>query len=236
MDRKVVLITGASGGMGREIAKGMKDQFALALHAFSGNIHEQQSETIAHFTADLRNEEECKRLIDEVVKHFGRIDILINNAGISKSAMSWKMSSEDWSETLSINLNAPFYLSKYAIPHMRQHEWGRIINISSVVAQSGFIGTSAYAASKAGLLGLTKTLAKELASSGITVNALALGYFNVGMIADVPEDIQAEIIAEIPMKRLGDPQTVVGTVSWLSTEASDYITGQTINLNGGLLS
>jgi len=120
------------------------------------------------------------------------------------------------------------------IPKMREHSFGRIINITSVVAQSGAVGTAAYAASKAGLIGLTKTISKEVALSGITVNALALGYFNTGMITDVPDEIQKTIVQSIPMNRLGTTDTVCKTIEWLISEEAGYVTGQVINLNGGM--
>lgn len=237
MDQKVILITGASGGMGGKLAKMFAEtNHLIALHSNKNSIDISESDTIAHFHADLSFEDNCEDLIKAVIEKFGRIDVLVNNAGISKSAMSWKTESEAWRATMAINLDAPFYLSKHTIPHMRMNKWGRIINITSIVAQTGFIGTSAYAASKAGLIGLTKTLSKELAASGISVNALALGYFNVGMIDDVPEEIQQSIISNIPMNRLGGPETVFKTIEWLTSEEGGYITGQTVNLNGGLYS
>lgn len=237
MGKKVVLITGASGGMGCEIAKYFAEQnVILALHSNQNEIEIGESENISHFKMDLSIPENCQSLINQVVEKFGRIDVLINNAGISRSSMSWKTDYEAWRQTMAINLDAPFLLSKAVIPHMRKEETGRIINITSIVAQTGFIGTSAYAASKAGLIGLTKTLSKELAGFGISVNSIALGYFNVGMIDDVPIEIQSEIIGAIPMNTLGNPSTVCKTIEWLISDEGLYVTGQTINLNGGLFS
>jgi NAD(P)-dependent dehydrogenase (short-subunit alcohol dehydrogenase family) len=150
--------------------------------------------------------------------------------------MSWKTEFEEWRETMAINLDAPFLLSKAVIPAMRAQKSGTIINVSSVVAQTGAIGTAAYAASKAGLIGLTKTLSKELAPANISVNALALGYFNTGMIEDVPNELQQEIIKSIPMNRLGETETVCKTIEWLIADEMRYVTGQVINLNGGMYS
>lgn len=232
---KVMLITGASGGMGSEMVKWFKSKgFKLALHYFDHPIQLDNSDNIRLYKADLTKEAEVKQLIEQIEIDFGKIDFVINNAGISKSAMSWKMDIADWKQTMAVNLDAPFFISKYVIPSMRQHKSGRIINISSIVAQTGYIGTAAYAASKAGLIGLTKTLSKELATSGITVNALALGYFNVGMIEDVPLELQSEIIKTIPVNKLGNPSAVCKTIEWLISDESNYVTGQVINLNGGM--
>jgi 3-oxoacyl-[acyl-carrier protein] reductase len=192
------------------------------------------SDSIAYFQADLTNEDEVNRMIEAVINRFGRVDVLINNTGISKSAMSWKTSLDAWNETIAINLTAPFLVAKACIPSMRKNGSGSIINISSVVGQTGQIGTAAYTASKAGLIGLTKTLAKELVSNNITVNALVLGYFSTGMIADVPQEQQDQIIESIPLKKLGDPATVCKTIEWLIASEAAYVTGQVIQLNGGL--
>ena len=235
MEQKVILITGASGGMGGALAALFSNEnVKLALHYNKNEINLVESDSVAHFQADLTTESEVERLVSSVLEKFGRIDVLINNAGISKSSMSWKTDAASWRETMAINLDAPFYLSKHVIPAFRQQNSGRIINVSSIVAQTGFIGTSAYAASKAGLIGLTKTLSKELSDFGVTVNALALGYFNVGMIDDIPKALQEEIISSIPLRKLGDPTSVFQTINWLISEEGGYVTGQTINLNGGL--
>ncbi len=234
---KVIVITGASGGMGNALAtRFAAEGYRLALHYHSRPVQLPESDTIAHFKADLTNETEVDWMVEAILERFGRIDVLINNAGISRSGMSWKTHADDWRQTLAVNLDAPFFMSKAIAPFMRHQQSGRIINVSSVVAQTGFIGTAAYAASKAGLIGLTKTLSKELVTSGITVNALALGYFNVGMIEDVPEDLRNQVIDSIPAKRLGDPEAVFATMQWLISDEAGYVTGQTINLNGGLYS
>jgi NAD(P)-dependent dehydrogenase (short-subunit alcohol dehydrogenase family) len=235
MEKKVMLITGASGGMGKHMVEWFKDKgMRLVLHYHDHAPAQTSSDDVLVLQADLRDPAQIESMIARALEKFGRIDLLINNAGISRSAMSWKTDLEAWNETVSVNLTAPFLTSKFAVPGMRERNYGRIINISSVVAQAGAIGTAAYAASKAGLIGLTKTQSKELAGSGITVNALALGYFNTGMIGDVPEEIQSEIIKTIPMKKLGDPETVCKTIEWLISDESKYITGQVINLNGGM--
>lgn len=235
MEKKVILITGASGGMGTHFTNWFKQQNVnLALHYFEAKNTMEASDSIAYFQADLTNEDEVNHMIEAVISRFGRVDVLINNAGISKSSMSWKTTLVDWNATIAINLTAPFLVSKACVPAMRNAKIGRIINITSVVGQTGQIGTAAYAASKAGLIGLTKTMAKELAPNNITVNALALGYFSTGMIADVPQEQQDKIIESIPLKKLGNPATVCKTVEWLISEEAAYVTGQVIELNGGL--
>jgi NAD(P)-dependent dehydrogenase (short-subunit alcohol dehydrogenase family) len=235
MEKKTILITGASGGMGTALTDWfLRGNYHLLLHYFDHVPSTPESENVTHLRADLRDPDQISTMMKEISHRSGGVDILINNAGISRSGMSWKITSDDWDETMSVNLNAPFHLTKAAIPHMRSSKYGRIINISSVVAQTGNVGTAAYAASKAGLIGLTRTLAKELASSGISVNALALGYFETGMISDVPLEQQAQIIQGIPAGRLGSTDTVCKTVEWLLSDEAAYVTGQVINLNGGL--
>lgn len=233
---KTILIIGSSGGLGSELVDYFRNKdLNLALHYFE-NAPVHSGPHIKHYQADITNEDEVKTLINKVVEDFGQIDIILHNAGVSKNGVSWKLDSKDWDETIAVNLTGPFLVSKYAIPHMRAAGFGRILFMSSIVAQTGFVGTAAYAASKAGLLGLTKTLAKELANKNITVNAIALGYFNAGMIEDVPEDMQTALKANIPIGELGDPQQLATFIEYLISEKSGYITGQTLNLNGGLYS
>ncbi len=230
-----MLITGASGGLGSSIAEyfSTKD-YNLVLHHNTNSPLLEADDQIMHYQADLTNESEVENLIEAILIRFGRLDIVVNNAGISESNISWKTTLDSWEKTISTNLTAPFLVCKHSIPTMRSQQFGRIINISSVVGQAGFIGTSAYTASKAGLIGLTKTLSKELSTSGITANNLALGYFNRGMIRDVPDDMRKAIEEDIPLKRLGEPKAICNTIEYLINDGSDYITGQTINVNGGL--
>lgn len=234
MEKQVIFITGATGGLGTAMVKHFEKTGArLALHSFQQETYDVACEH-AWFQADLSDAASIPNLVQQVLDRFGRIDVLINNAGISRNGVSWKLDAADWDEVLAINLSAPFHLIKGVLPSMRSHQFGRIISISSVVAQTGVSGTAAYAASKAGLLGLTKTVAKETATSGITVNALALGYFDSGMISEVSPELQEHIRLQIPKQRLGSVDTILATLDWLLLPASDYITGQTISLNGGL--
>ena len=234
MEKKVILITGATGGLGSAMVKHFEKQdVRLALHTFQQEPFDVSCEH-AWFKAGLRDENQVKNLISSILANFGKVDVLINNAGISKNGMSWKLTSVDFNEVMAVNLTAPFLLCQGLIPGMRANNFGRIINVSSVVAQTGVPGTVAYAASKAGILGLTKTVAKELANHSITCNALALGYFDQGMISEVSPEMQQQIISQIPKNRLGGVETILTTIDWLLKDESDYVTGQTISLNGGL--
>lgn len=235
ISEKVILLTGASGGLGEVLSKHLKHLgYRLALHYFENCPDENENENLRCYAADLRDTKQIDHMFEHIKRDFGRLDMVINNAGISKNGMSWKLDFEDWQQSIAINLTAPFYISQLAIPLLRQQQSGRIIHISSVVGQTGFIGTSAYAASKAGLFGLTKTMAKELAAFNITVNSFALGYFNAGMIRDVADDLQQEIIDQIPLKRLGDVENITHALDFILDEKSNYYTGQIMNINGGL--
>lgn len=234
MTKKTVLIIGASGGLGKEIVKYFDEtQFNLALHYYT-HPFPIQSKSYHSYQADITNEDEVIKLINQVVSDFGTLDIVINNAGVTISEMSWKTNLSNWDKTMAINLTGPFLVTKHALPHMRQQQWGRIIFMSSIVAQTGAIGASAYAASKAGLLGLVKTISKEVANKNITLNAIALGYFNTGMIRDVPDEMQEELKQAIPVSALGKPEELAELIQYIISDNSSYLTGQTINLNGGL--
>jgi len=233
---KTILIIGSSGGLGTVLVDFFKDKpYNLALHYLTTPV-DISAEHINHYQADITKENEVEKLIKSVVADFGKIDVVLHNAGVSRNGMSWKIDELDWNETLAVNLTGPFLVSKHVIPHMRESNFGRILFMSSVVAQTGFIGTAAYAASKAGLIGLTKTLAKELATKHITVNAIALGYFNAGMINDVPAEMQEQLKQNIPVGDLGDPKELAALIEFLCSDKANYITGQTLNLNGGLYS
>lgn len=234
MSKKTILIIGSSGGLGSSIMSNFdEDKYNLALHYYS-NPHSIQSKNYKAYQADITQEKEVENLIKQVVDDFGSIDIILNNAGVTISEISWKTQLSNWEKTIAINLTGPFLVTKHALPYMRKNNWGRIIYMSSIVAQTGFIGASAYAASKAGLLGLVKTISKEVANKGITVNAIALGYFNAGMIDDVPQEMQDKLKEAIPVSALGKPEELAELIKYIISEKSSYLTGQTINLNGGL--
>tara|TARA_B100001250_G_C19562146_1_gene683816 strand:- start:13 stop:720 length:708 start_codon:yes stop_codon:yes gene_type:complete len=233
----VILITGASGGFGSELTNFFLNKgHQLILQSHSRDISINDNQNVKVLTCDLTKESEIEGFINSSIKSFGRVDVVLHCAGISKNAISWKTTLDSWNETIAVNLTAPFIINKLVLPIMKKQQFGRLIHLSSVVSQTGFPGTVAYAASKSGLSGLTKTMSKEVGSNGITVNNLALGYFNTGMIEQVPSDQIEKIISEIPQKSLGDPLAVCELIQYLISDAGSYVTGQTIPVNGGMYS
>jgi NAD(P)-dependent dehydrogenase (short-subunit alcohol dehydrogenase family) len=184
---------------------------------------------------DITDEKQVKKMIDQTVQTCGQIDILINNAGIFKDAVSWKMYKETWDSVLATNLTGAFLCTKHVLPIMRERKFGRIVNVSSIVGQTGVFGASNYAASKAGLIGFTKAIAKEVALKGITVNCVALGYIEAGMNLRLSEQLRNQIRDTIPMKRFGTPEEVSEVILFLCSKEASYITGQVIGINGGLI-
>jgi NAD(P)-dependent dehydrogenase (short-subunit alcohol dehydrogenase family) len=184
--------------------------------------------------ANVNEYEEVIKMKDEVIKQLGKIDILVNNAGIVRDKSFVKMTPQMWNEVISINLNGAFYCTKSVIEGMIERKYGRIINISSVIGRMGNRGQANYSASKAGMIGLTKTLAKEFANKGITINAIAPGFTETDMLKSIPKEAMDKILAQIPLGRLGKPSEIAGAVAYLVSEDGDYITGQVIDINGGL--
>ena len=184
--------------------------------------------------ANVNDPEQVNMMRDDVVKQFGRIDILVNNAGIIRDKSFTKMTPNMWTEVLTVNLDGAFYCTKAVIDGMLGRKFGRIVNMSSVVGRMGNRGQANYAASKAGLIGLTQALAKEFAGKGVTVNAVAPGFVETDMLRSVPREVMDRILAQIPLGRLGKPSEVAGAVAYLVSEDGDYITGQVIDINGGL--
>ncbi|MGM9967308.1 MAG: 3-oxoacyl-[acyl-carrier-protein] reductase [Rummeliibacillus sp.] len=238
---KVAIVTGASRGIGAEIAKVLAKNGATVVATYSSSevemqkiiqeIEEQGGQAIA-VKANVSELEDSRRLIDEVLKQFTKVDILINNAGITKDRSFRKMSKDEWDQVINVNLNGIFHTTSAVINHMIDRKYGRIINISSIIGQAGGFGQTNYAASKAGILGFTKSLALETAKSGITVNAVCPGFIETEMVAAMPEKVKNNIIAKVPMQRLGTTSEIAEAVLYL-IQAS-FVTGQEINVNGGL--
>lgn len=241
--KRLALITGASGGLGSAMAKKLSAAgYQLALHYFQ-NV--KKAELLKNslpalngphqlFEADLRKEEDISTMTHQIRKEMGPVEVLINNAGIPFSGLSWKQSSDQWQEIFAVNTTAAWLVSKHCIPMMRELNSGRILYISSVVAHRPLAGTSAYAASKAALEGLTRAQAVELSRFGITVNCLAPGYFEAGMISSVDETTQQQLRQQTPAGRLGHADELAGAVAYLCSQEAAFTTGQIIHINGGL--
>ncbi|MFR4052883.1 MAG: 3-oxoacyl-[acyl-carrier-protein] reductase, partial [Clostridium perfringens] len=198
-------------------------------------ILEEKGVKVLTVKCDISNFEDSKNLMDKCKEVFGKIDILVNNAGITKDTLIMRMKEEDFDNVIDVNLKGTFNCAKHASAIMLKQRFGKIINMTSVVGIAGNAGQVNYAASKAGVIGLTKSLAKELGSRGITVNAVAPGFINTDMTASLSEKVKEEASKNIPLKRLGDPEDVANLVGFLASDAANYITGQVINVDGGMV-
>lgn len=242
MTNRTALITGASRGIGRACALALSEAGArVALAARNIEALNQLAEEIrakgreAYAVAlDLANPDSIKEAAASAVKQFGPIDILVNNAGITKDGLSMRMKKDDWESVLTTNLTGAFLMTQQVMPSMMRERWGRIINISSITGETGNAGQSNYVASKAGLIGLTKSLAQELGSRGITVNAIAPGFIETDMTQGLSQEIKDKMLAAIPLKRFGKAEDVAAAVRFLASEEAAYITGATLDVNGGL--
>lgn len=239
---QVALITGSARGIGKAIAEGLALK-GVDIVVSDVNLDEaintsreimKQGVRSQAFRLDVSSSEEVKKVFEEIQRDFGRLDILVNNAGITRDGLLLRMKEEDWDSVININLKGAFLCSKEAVRMMSKQRYGRIVNIASVVAFMGNPGQVNYSASKAGIVGLTKTIAKEYASRGITANAVAPGFIMTAMTEALPEDVKEEMKRAIPMGRFGTVEDVAKAVIFLSSPESGYITGQVIHVNGGM--
>jgi 3-oxoacyl-[acyl-carrier protein] reductase len=255
LDGRVALVTGGTRGIGAAISRSLATHGATVAASYGHNhdrAAELQSELarsgnqISIHAGDVGSAEDCRRTVQEVIDRHGRLDILINNAGITADRTVFKMGDDDWYNVLAVNLSGAFFTAQAALAHMVERGTGRIVNISSIIGQTGNIGQSNYAASKSGLFGLTMSLAKEAAfalkragkltpdGANITVNAVAPGFIETEMLDSVPEKVLEGIRAQVPLDRLGRPDDVARVVWFLASDASSYITGQVWAVNGGM--
>jgi acetoacetyl-CoA reductase len=238
MTGQVALVTGGVRGIGRAISERLHKRGVKVAAGYSGNKEAADKFVADHPGASVHqgnigNHEDCERVIQEVLDTHGQLDILVNNAGITVDRTVRKMTVEDWDKVIAVNLSGAFYLSRAILQHMLDKGYGRIINISSIIGEAGNIGQANYSAAKAGLFGLTMSLAQETARKGITVNDVAPGYISTDMVAAVPKEAMAKVIAKIPVGRLGEPDEIARTVEFLADPDSSFITGQIFSVNGG---
>jgi 3-oxoacyl-[acyl-carrier protein] reductase len=244
LGNKVALVTGGSRGIGRAIALDLAKNGASVAVNFAGSeakANEVVNEIKANggnafaIKADVSNGDEVQQMIKAVISQFGTLDILVNNAGITRDNLLMRMKDAEWDDVINTNLKGVFLCTKGVTRQMMKQRSGRIINIASVVGVSGNAGQANYVAAKAGVIGLTKTTAKELASRNITVNAVAPGFITTDMTDELPEDVKTEMLKQIPLAKLGEPSDIANIVTFLASEKSKYITGQTVHVNGGMV-
>jgi acetoacetyl-CoA reductase len=237
---QVALVTGGVRGIGRAICEAFVGAGMRVAAGYSRNdgaaraFCDEFAPNVTVHKGNIASSDDCERVVAEVIEQHGRLDVVVNNAGITVDKSIRKMTPREWDHVIEVNLNGAFYISRAAFPHMVDQAYGRIVNISSVIGETGNIGQANYAAAKSGLFGLTMTLALEGANKGITVNCVAPGFVATEMVAAVPEAIIERIVQRIPARRLGRPDEVARVVAFLADPASEYITGQVFSINGGL--
>jgi 3-oxoacyl-[acyl-carrier protein] reductase len=240
---RVALVTGASQGIGKACALKLAERGATV--ALAARSEEKLNELVSHiagaggksaaFPTDVADEEHIKNTCKAVIAEFGKIDILVNNAGITRDQLVMRMKRADWDAVINTNLTSAYLCTQQVISAMLRQRWGRIINITSIFGQIGQTGQANYAASKAGLIGLTMAIAREVASRNITCNAVAPGFIETAMTAALPENLKQEALKLIPLGRVGAPADVANAVAFLASDESSYITGHVLNVNGGML-
>lgn len=241
-ENQVAVVTGASRGIGLAIAKRLASEGAsLALISTSEQSVQKAVEALSGtgakvlgFACDVSSAEDTQRTMDAVIAEFGKVDILVNNAGVTRDTMLMRMSEEDWDKVLDVNLKGVFNVCKAVTRPMLRARGGRIISISSVVGLHGNPGQTNYAASKAGIIGFSKALAREIASRGITVNVVAPGFIDTDMTRAIPAELQEKMLEAIPLKRMGTPEDVAAVVAFLASADAAYLTGQVIGVDGGM--
>jgi len=242
LDNKIALVTGASRGIGQAIALALGNAGAIVIGTATS---ESGADAITSTLKDnkingqgmalnVANNEQIKDVMDDIVNQYGTVDILINNAGITRDSLLMRMKDDEWDDIMNTNLASVYKMSKSVLRGMMKKKAGRIISIASVVGSMGNAGQTNYAAAKAGIMGFTKSLAREVGARGITVNAVAPGFIKTDMTDSLPEEQKEALSKQIPMGRLGTTQEIAGTVLFLASEAGDYITAQTIHVNGGM--
>lgn len=244
LEGKVAIVTGASRGIGRSVAIALAKSGAKVVINYAGNVTaaeevksiiEAAGGQVMLMQADVASDDAVTAMVKQTMDTFGRIDILVNNAGITRDGLLMRMKESDWDAVMNTNLKGVFICTKHISKVMMKQKTGKIINMTSVVGIMGNAGQSNYAAAKAGVIGFTKSMAKELASRGITVNAIAPGFINSDMTAVLSEQVKEDLATKIPVGRLGNPEDVAAAVLFLASDSANYITGQTLNVDGGMV-
>ncbi|HUE23048.1 MAG TPA: 3-oxoacyl-[acyl-carrier-protein] reductase [Bryobacteraceae bacterium] len=242
MFNRVAFVTGASRGIGREIALTLcRAGFDIVVASPEIEKNEEVAEKIRACSGqalplnlDLLSYDSIREGFAKALQQFGRIDVLVNNAGVTRDGLAVRMKREDWDRVLQINLYGAFFATQQVLPAMMKQRYGRIVNIASVVGESGNAGQANYVASKAGLIGLTKALAQEMAPREITVNAVAPGFIDTDMTAVLTDELKEKLLAQVPLRRLGRPEEIAAAVRFLASDEAGYITGHVLNVNGGM--